>query len=378
MKKIISILFALCLLLPLFSLDWGGNIFNTSAYKGETSALYFDQTNRATLWLQTPLNTSVPVTFSGDMFYEFGYDANLSEDSHILDISTFKFNVVLPVSNTNSKKTLDIGRFMSRDLTGLILAQPLDGVKFNYKSDTYSVIASAGYTGFLNEHSIEMNVVPNEKEASSFYALAAPFVVANATLLLPELFSQQNVFFEVFAAVDMAQSDNRMYTSAALNGPITPSFYYTLTSTLGLGNKADDSLYISNMSTFELTKFLPYSSLVSWKTVYATGGDFSFNAFTIVDANISKSLPYTGYLKTGVLGSIRPITSLLLLANADLFVNTMNDDAETGYAGAQWLFSTRWEAASDLHLFLSAGQFLPADAETDSYFKGEFKFIFNF
>ena len=139
----------------------------------------------------------------------------------------------------------------------------------------------------------------------------------------------------------------------------------------------------SNLSVFELTAFLPfYSSMLSWKTVFAAGkaggSVVDFEHFSLTSANIDSSIKYAGHIKSGITASIRPIKPLLCTASGDIFFTAMNAGSK-GFAGAQWQASVRWQIINDLQLSCAAGQFFKSPIQTKGpYTFANVKVLFNF
>ncbi len=393
MKKIIlSTILVLSIILPSFALTWEGLIDASGNVSGAPDDLSLEQVNRATLSLQVPLNAENTMQFSARAFYELGFATPIPntipiELSHLVDAELLKFNMQIPLDDV-SLFSLDAGRFPVADLTTIVLNQTSDGVKAAYENEMMRLNTYVGFTGLLNEYTVSMNVAPNDLNLTEFYSLAAPFVLANVTLQLPQLFLNQDLYTGVIAAIDVAEKenkelapDNRFYATVGLNGPFNNSIFYSLTSTLGVMQATKSTWDITNLSTFELSAFLPFaSSLLSWKTVFATGGtNAEFKPFTVNTATLDDSLEYAGHVKTGIVMTLRPLENLLLFVEPNAIFDVMND-SQPGYEGAQWTFATRYNIMSDLQLSASVGQFIPADITSinDSYITADVKLSFLF
>ncbi len=392
MKKIIlTILIIVSFLVPVAAFTWTGNITPGATFTGPFDDLSLEQTDRLSLGFQLPFNTSNIMSLAGEAYYEFGYSTALSNTadstlSHLVDVNTLVFNMVSPLEGS-SYFTLDAGRFYMADITRLTFSQPADGARFIYDSDNIQFNAYVGFTGLLNAHAVTMNVNPNENILSSVYTLAAPFVLGNALVHFPQLFAGQDLIAEIFTTIDVATSDdptfvpdNRIYTTVALTGPLGDVLFYTLNSTLGLMQTTQEEWSISNLSAFELSALLPFANtLISWKTIFATGGtDSAYKTFTVNTASLDDSFEYAGNIKTGLVATITPLENLLVFAEPGVLINVANEDTDKGLSGFQWLLAARWDILSDLQLIASAGQFLPSDNTVDSYFEGEIKVSFNF
>ncbi len=387
MKKIIlSTVLLFALVTPVLAFSWTGNIEADVAVSGPFETLDIEHSDTVTFLFHAPINAEVPMSISGEGYYEFSSSTKLdgSEDlllAHLIDLSSLKYNVQIPYGDS-AFFLVDAGRFGTSDITGLILDQPVDGARLLFENQGVQLSSLIGFTGLLNAHSITMNIAPNETILSDAYTLAAPFVLANLSLQLPQLFANQNVYGEVFSAIDVGSKenpDNRMYATAALNGPISDNIYYTVSSTMGL-SQGKEKWAISNISSLEVSSFFSFaSSLLSWKTIFATGGaENTFTTFTSNAANISQTLEYAGHVKTGLVGTMRPVNNLLVFFEPNVLFNVMNESAEKGYTGLQWLCAMKWDIFADLTLVTSAGQFLPASTEEESYFEANVKLALTF
>lgn len=260
--------------------------------------------------------------------------------------------------------------------------QPSDGAEIIFTNDLFSLGAYVGFTGLLNSNSVSINGKEMEKR-HSLYTEAPPFVLASVTAQFPYLFGQQSLSTNFYAAIDVHPENKKhhMYATALLNGPIGNSLFYILSTSLGLTKSDNKDWQFSNLSSLEISTYLPLSSMISWKTVFATGDTgmtSEFETFTVSSANMDESLNYAGNIKTGIVATMRPVNSILLFAGADVFLNVMNDNMEKGYAGTQWTFSTRWQIVSDVQLSISAGQFFSAKTDIEPYMMANLKLLVSF
>ncbi len=395
MKKIIlPIVLIIAVILQLPATTWEGAIDASINISGDMNDLNLEQIDRASFSLQSPIKGENPMSISAKAFYEFTYstsinDTKQSEINNMIDLELLSFNLSVPLEDA-SLFSLDVGRFSTSDLTTMIFSQPSDGVRAIYENDAMKLTSQIGFTGFLNAHSVSMNVAQTSPTLSStapqfleslleLYTPAAPFVIINTKLQLPQLFANQNFYAGIFAGIDMLYSDHRLYTTVGLNGLLNDTMFYTLTSTLGLAQSQANEMEVSNLTSFELSTFLPLGySLLSWKTTFATGGNNAeFKTFTANTATLDDSMEYAGNIKTGLVMTLRPIDNLLLYLEPNVLFDVMNDP-QPGYKGGQWLFATKYGLASDLQLLASVGQFFPASATEETYLTGELKLAFVF
>ncbi|WP_428770679.1 hypothetical protein V1L52_02255 [Treponema sp. HNW] len=368
-KKVRTVLFVLCICmlagLPLSAFDWGGFVLNDTGIKGPANADFiknFTQANRLTLWMRTPLPNLKDSYFAAEGFYDFKYSYRDKTIKHAIDLTLAKFS--MSVNEPGLNLTFNMGRYGIADLSGFIFAQNADGMELRFKAEKWDAKFYAGYTGFLNADTVNMNI-PQLAEGNKVYQAAPPIVIGSAFASFPQLFKQQTLSCEVTALG--AAHDPALFTTLSLHGPVNPLFY-AVSSTLAFTHSGTKPLLFSNISRFELTAYFPImSSFVSWNTVFATGSTGKkigeFKSLSIIPANLSGSLKYAGHVKTGLTGSIKPISSLLCTLNTDMFFNVMNASPAKGFAGAQWQAAVRWQIYNDLQLSVSAGQFFAASAQ---------------
>lgn len=380
-KSIIS-LFALCVLVSssIAAFEWGGFVTNDSTYKGQSDDMRIRQSDKLTMWLKTPLPGNKDSYFTAESFYTFRYENKENDISHIFDVNLCKLSINNQLDNATT--VFNMGRYGIRDLSGLIVNQNADGMELAVKTKNASVSAYAGFTGLLNAHTQQMNVIATTASAQPVYTAAAPMVLTKLTCTFPRLFAQQTNAYELYGAANAIEK--RLYATMALNGPIYKSLFYLFSTTGSFRQTYDRKSAFSNLSRLEISAYLPfYSSLVSWNTVFATGKTkytTSFEPLTVSTANTSSSLEYAGNLKTGLTASIRPIDGLLFACSADTFFNLMNAKQAKGFIGAQWHMACRWQIVSDIQLGASVSQFfaVPDGQKKNPYTSASLKLIYSF
>ena len=218
------------------------------------------------------------------------------------------------------------------------------------KTKNVSVSAYAGFTGLLNAHTQQMNVIATTANAAPVYTKTAPMVLGKLTCTFPRLFAQQTNAYELYSAVNAIEK--RLYATMALNGPIYKNLFYLFSATGSLRQTYDSKFAFSNLSRLEISAYLPFYS----------------------------SLEYAGNFKTGLTASIRPIDSLLFACSADTFFNVMNARQAKGFIGAQWHMAWRWQIVSDIQIAASVSQFFAVSDEQkrNPYTSASLKLIYSF
>ena len=378
LKHCLILLFGM-LILPAAAFDWGGFLSDDTGISGPLSSMHVNQSNKLTLWTRVPVPKLKNSYFAAETFYSYTYKFGKKEFSHVWDISLLKFS--LAADKGAVKTTFNIGRFGIVDSTALIFSQPADGVELLVGAENFSVKAYVGFTGLLNSKTAHMTSLNPDEKALYVYQLAPSAVIGSVFFTLPQLFAQQTLSFEAFATAGAKPAG--AFLTAALNGPIRGPLFYILSTSWYFTATKTVPFVFSNLSTFELTAFLPfYSSMLSSKTVFAaaqTGGSVvDFEHFSLTSANIDSSIKYAGHIKSGITASIRPVKPLLCTASGDVFFNAMNAGTK-GFTGAQWQASVRWQIINDLQLSCAAGQFFKSPIQTKGpYTFANVKVLFNF
>ena len=383
LKHCLILLFGM-LILPAAAFDWGGFLSDDTGIKGQIPSIQAipskaSQSNKLTLWMRVPLPKLKNSYFAAETFYSYTYKFGEKEFSHIWDISLLKLS--LAADKGAVKTTFNIGRFGISDSTALIFSQPADGIELVVDAEKFSVKAYVGFTGLLNSKTANMTSSTPDEKALYVYQLAPSAVIGSVFFTLPQLFAQQTLSFEAFATTGAKPAG--AFLTAALNGPIRGPLFYIASTSWYVGAATANRAVFSNLSAFELTAFLPfYSSMLSWKTVFAAGktgrGIVDFEHFSLTSAAIDSSIKYAGHIKSGVTASIRPIKPLLCTASGDVFFNAMNAGTK-GYAGVQWQASVRWQIINDLQLSCAAGQFFKSPIQTKGpYTFANVKVLFSF
>lgn len=381
-KKVIALIFIVGIISPLLAFDWGGLILNNTGASGPVQKINFNQMNRVNLWLRTPLDVGKNTYFTTEGFYQFKYTHATKKISNVVDLSLLKFSMTIPLYSIILG--VNAGRYPIRDFSKYVVNQSLDGFEMIVTHKKFKLSGYVGFSGLLNKHTIKI-AGPQTTNNSKIYALAYPYIASALSVQLPNLFLQQSLIFEHYGFYDVAQNGNnynRAYFTFGMNGGFGKGIFYVFSNTIGLSKTKNTlKMQVFNLTNFELTSFLPFfNSTLGWHIFFATGdtnktkGDFK--PFTLNSASIDGSIPLAGTIKTGIIGSIKPINSLLISMGIDVLMNVSNR-AQKGYLGTQWNVLAKWQIVSDLDLSVSVGQIIKKDPK-NSYFIGNIKLLFSF
>ena len=95
MKKIIIIVIAFCIILPFagFSLDFGGNLDNSTSLSGSApdSSVSLSQIDKLSLWFNADLNSNISFASSGSYSFSYSFSGNTGEViPYLFDIDFLK------------------------------------------------------------------------------------------------------------------------------------------------------------------------------------------------------------------------------------------------------------------------------------------------
>lgn len=367
LKKFFSLALAAAFAANIFAVDFGGSVKNTTNIKGNSfSSLKLDQIDDLALWLKIPFDKNGNVYLAAEGLYEFEYDQNAEKVYNRLDLDLCKFSAMFKAGQNNL--SVNAGRFMYRDLTGIIFSQNADGAYVSYDAQKFNVSAYAAYTGLLNAALVKMLDNPADRfsyDKDAVYELAQKYFVGSASFSLPRVAKTQSLSAQFLGAFKLeGKSYNRLYGTASFGGPIYKTLYYNLSTTFEFQNFDGGSTDVSNLSSAKLTWYLPFKDLtIGGGAVYASGsqGPFeNFMGFTKIEAYNSLGEPqYSGLMKFSFSASAKPVKMVLVYAGCDLIVNAAT--SSMSYKGFQYSLGADWQIFSDVKAGFSMLQYFDND-----------------
>lgn len=367
-KIIASLIFAGSFVSNIFALDFGGLFKNVSKIDTQSfESLALNQRDSIVGWFKAPITNDGRLYFSIETDATFRYSVPALEKgfaggspNFMMDLSLLKITYFNNV--WNGLLQLNGGRFLVSDSTGLICAQNADGVQATFNSNIFRAILYAGYTGLTNSRYgtiLDGSDSTFKTNSSSVYHFNSPYLIAEGSFELPYLFANQTIGVEAFGFIGMPGINgdnsgyNRLYITALLNGPIISGLYYSASTTFEVLNG------VSNLSTLSLTCYpTALSSSVSANLVYASGENGAlkpFKGFSSINSSYSYDDPeYSGILKTGISGTIRPTDIVFISAGVDAVFSCPK---EFDYSGFQWKAQAQFQIYTDFKVGFSAYQF---------------------
>ena len=192
-----------------------------------------------------------------------------------------------------------------------------------------------------------------------------------------------NLVFSILSYVDFNKLDyHKMYATLSLNGAISHRLYYILQSTFGMSLKSDgtENLQIANLSKIDITSYFDFlTSSLTLHGVYASSVSESFGAFKPI-TQIESSLTgqsYSSLIKTGLLYTLKPISSLYVSLSSDGLCS-FNSDSTLVFEGIQWALESKWQIVSDIYLSVAGQQFISFLEEKQNQFIVGLKLGFTF
>ncbi|MCQ2248074.1 MAG: hypothetical protein MJZ50_03600 [Treponema sp.] len=378
MKK--SLLFAL-IAFPVasaFAFEFNGIVSDGTSMKingGKTENKELKQTETFTGSFKAPINNEGNIYFTAEGSVqhklEKNWEADTSKNSAILDCTLFQ---LFSSTRLNQTDTLQFtaGRAFTSDLSGLVFAQPSDGVLVKYANPRIDCTVYGGYSGLQNSKNVSIltskGVVWAPEDEKDLYDFAAPYANGSLCLSFPYLFLNQTISIEgmgvwnVSGPADLSDDDKRIYGTLLLTGPLSNVLFYTASATMQTEDFGDKSL----LGQLGLNAFLPWkNSTINLKGIYASGdksGLKPFVGFTKQTACGSRSEPVlSGVAKFGGSASILPVDLIYLSAGVDAVYKLGEDSTE--YYGTQVTGGIKFNFASDFDMNLSVTDFIGKESE---------------
>ena len=113
--------------------------------------------------------------------------------------------------------------------------------------------------------------------------------------------------------------------------------------------------------------------------LYASSASESFGAFKPI-TQIESSLTgqsYSSLIKTGLLYTLKPISSLYVSLSSDGLCS-FNSDSALVFEGIQWALESKWQIVSDIYLSVAGQQFISLIDEIQNQFVVALKLGFTF
>jgi len=370
--------------------DFGLELKNTGGIeKIEDAEFYTD--HKVTLWATIPFNNANSNSLAIEGSFYASKPAGVDEFDYYVDVDLFRLSLTAQ-QNEKGKITVDAGRFPVADATGILLSQGLDGVEVRGIRSFGNFSFLAGYTGFLNARQ-EKNLMTTDDAldilTDDIYALGARRAVAKVTLQFPELLGGADLIVEALGQYDLReQFDSDAYETVhtgygtlAINGPFTPSVFYSLSGTFQTGVLDSDDTYSEHalLGVARVEAFpVPVANIFA-EFVYTTGENDFFSHLLPITFQSAGTLYGAGYgnlmrAKTGVL--YIPMNVLNIDFGASLFMYSKETDEADGlYSATEVNAGATFKATSDLRLRFDGTLLFPKD--DDMQYQAEITVVFN-
>ncbi|RKX87494.1 MAG: hypothetical protein DRP58_02675 [Spirochaetes bacterium] len=413
MKYFYTLLMVFFISTSLFSLDWGGNLEDSSiAYISDSTNIYHDDT--LSLWLATDLWDNADVFVRGSYTYT-------TDKLWFFDLDRLELNI-----DESPSINVSLGRLAVSDLSGILFNQKLDGISLILNSYDSIISATAGYTGSLFKESsnVTMSIADKSDMSDDSVLFASPRIITGINMLFPESFKNQDIKISFWQEKDLRKSNlmsegpsaptglggniDILYFGIGSSGKIIPSLFYDTFSYLGMGKTLS---YISSSYTYKnILSYLGYAGLryyipealnsqISFKFLY-TSGDSDHNSSFLEGNTSGQSTLFIPISKTSValifspsLGNIfftqlgysfKPFfksqSSLLKkiqleLMDINFFRSTTGQISESGinpasnslYLGTEIDGTVNFRPYSDLGVSFSTGIFIPSSGGVNAF-----------
>lgn len=354
MKKVVVIVAAVLLALPLIAYDFGGSL-DVSGGAAVSSSTAISPSSKVTGWVKVPFSGG---SFSTEAYYKLNASFRENVDpsfNNTVDLSLFKLTYALPAGSLNA------GRYSFSDVTGSVFAMTADGANFLMNAGLLKISAYAGYTGLLNAKTSGVDA-PWLYDSSKVYDFGSKYAVFQAGVTAPNFFGGTTFAGEVLGAINLnggaasgvSDGYSRFYGTVSASGAITTSIYYSGSITGSYLTAADN-----NAGVFVRGNVIGYLPVMSMSVT----GKFAWGSSNF--QGISYNPCAGSVFNAGASLTLKPLSSLLCLASADVYCGTAGGFKPSS---ASWNVLARWQALSDVSAFLSIGQNIPLISGSSSSF----------
>lgn len=269
MKKLLtSIVLLVSLVSALAAHEWGGIVKEDAKFStADFTSAAVSQSNSLFLWFKTPLGENW--NFSSEALYKYNlsYVSKTSALTNVIDVDLFKLSGKITAGN--GLISVNAGRYMCTDNTGITFAQTCDGLSLKYSLPSFQTSIYGGYTGLLNANTVVI-LGPNGTAYSpenQIYSCTKAYIPVIADLTFPVLFANQTLSVQAEAFIDPSEAAyNRYYASTFLSGFIGNSFNYTFVTQFSsenfdnLGNYSAVEFSFGKKNLFTINTGLKYAS----------------------------------------------------------------------------------------------------------------------
>lgn len=381
-KKVIALAFlSIIILTPLFSFSIGKGKLGfyisdeLSTTNLSSSGSEFISTSGAGLYFDLPLDFKGTTRLIADGTFYYNFDLLESSSFYLYNINKFKFLMTIPLAN-NVYLEYSMGRDNYKDITGIILDQPLDAISVSIISPTFPTEFFLGYTGLLNTNTTEMffnNSVNNNK---SCYVLSTPNIIASASIKIPKLKENMIASFQVLSLSNISGTQSfANFFSGNIIYSLSENSTVDFTTGLELSSNGFSTFLESLLSfSFSNTK----TSLNSSFTI-TSGNSSALKAFlpiTTIYTNVIKTKTYSSLCKASAFFIAGSQKTAFVKIGADTFFNPVGTELISLYESFQWYIDANFNVKDFFKCGLSIGQYIPKSFS--SKFAMSFKFSFNF
>lgn len=372
--------------------DYGLEASNAAGWKNVGDGDWFT-THRLSGWMKIPFDNKNTNSLSVEGSANASKPANKDELEFFLDLDLLRLSLV-PVKNDSSMISLDAGRFVTSDATGMILNQKIDGAEMHGSFGFGNVDALAGYTGFLNARNSPSTMMStddfDDSDSDALYSFGAKRLVGKATVQFAQVFAKTDIILEASGQYDLRDAIDSPaeaivhtgYGTAMLTGGLTGSVYYTLSGTYQTGYLKDvTGEYSENSLLASLRADLypfPKNHAFAQLTFSPAEGDF-FSAFlpiTFAPAGTLYGSGYSNLVRASAGWNCNPSDALNLEAAGKLFMFAKKGEYDdSAYQGTELTGGVTYKATSELRFRADGALFFPR--KEDAQYQASLKIIFN-
>lgn len=375
-KRIISGLFAACLISSVFAISWSGMIDDNTklSANNDFSAITLNQSNGIYLTLTSNLNESASLRFAGEGLYKYNLDSDFSTKTYslknIADIDLLKLSGEWIIGDGHLGMAL--GRFKYSDYSGVVFSQVSDGLYLAY--DTVKIKASlyGGYTGLLNRLNVSM-IENGYNEKDQFYALCPMYVPVLADISYKALFETHTIGLQGAAYIPLKEENTmKVYGTLIANGYLGTKASYDARVTLG--SEKFDGLMMDAM--LDANFYVRSDIRVTAGAEYASGEQGSLKPFQTLSSRSFGNAPFYNGVIVPKLGALYTTKKLYVSLTERVVISMPEKEAKLD--GFDTSLNLVYNIFSDLQVGLDAGAYICKESKALSNYYATVKAVLAF
>lgn len=365
-----------------FAADFGLQFMNLAGYQDTGETDWYSE-HEATAWVTFPVGKGGS-SFGIEGFVNASKPASTDDFTYFANVSLFRLSI-----QESAAMNVDIGRFPTMDLTGILLNQTIDGIEFKGSFAFGNMSVLGGYTGLLNARDTGAVMTADDLTdtlTDDVYALGSKRALAKMTFHFPELAGPFDVFFEGLGQYDLrdtlsdaVETVHTGYGTFMLSGPMSPSVFFTVSGTFQTGILESDKKYSENaaLGSVRFDVFPAPKNHLFGEFLYTTAESASLTTVLPITSQTPGTLyagSYKNLMKASAGWYFNPLKQLNLDLTGNMFFFSEKPVGQDSVYGATEITGgATFRTTSDLNFRLNGTLLFPN--EDDMQYQAEVKAV---